>query len=67
MICEIYGIYIGRFNILWLILGIIVGTRTGEDTGNGRDASERHGSCWYQLVTNRYQKDLRHRVIHPVS
>ena len=48
MICEIYGICIGRFNILWLILGIIVGTRMGEDTCRERERCQR--TAWQLLV-----------------
>jgi len=68
MICEIYGICIGRFNILWLILGIIIGTRMGEDTRNGRDASERHGSALAPVgIPTGTKGGFTYRVIYPVS
>ena len=49
----------------------MVGTRTEEDIGTGETRTGRgyrngRGSYWYRLVKP-IAKDLRHRVIYPVS
>ena len=57
MICEIYEICIGLFNILWLILEMIVALEQERIQGTGLMLANEQGTG---------TKRTWHRVIHPV-